>query len=178
MDYCTRRWGDTLDLIHDYRWVFILELASLYEIQAFQRVIMTLVGWALKVMGLQPCRALTATPWASSTPPHFLFVPQLYQEWGWQMSKPISWKLVSSTFCWEDHTHIPSLVRSSLRKKRKNPFLMLIAREGSKVSYIPARKRTKTPHLLKNHLRKIPHLSKPLLKNPSSKFLPRRILQK
>jgi len=64
----SRRWGDTLDLIQDCRGVFILDLASLYGIQAIQRVIMALVGWALRAMGLHHSKALIATPWASSTP--------------------------------------------------------------------------------------------------------------
>lgn len=93
------------------------------------------------------------------------------------MNKPILWNLTSSTFHWEGHTHILPLVRSPIRRKRKNPFLTPIAREDSKGSNIPERKRAKTPHLLRNQQRKTHHLGKPLLKNLSPKFLPRRIPQ-
>lgn len=85
--------------------------------------------------------------------------------------------MTSSTFCLGGHAHILPLVRSPLRKKRKDPFLTQIAREDSKGSNILERKKARAPHLLRNHLRKIHHIRNPLLKNPSPKSLPKRISQ-
>lgn len=76
MNYCIGRWRDTLDLIHDCRCAFILDLASLYGIQALQRITMEYVGWALRAMGLWQCKALIATPWSSSTPPLSYLCPR------------------------------------------------------------------------------------------------------
>ena len=36
---------------------------------------MTLLGWVLRELGLQPCKALIATQRASSTPQQCIFVP-------------------------------------------------------------------------------------------------------
>jgi len=80
MNHCIRSRGDAMGLIHDCRWVFILDLPSLYGIEALQRITMAFVRWVLRAMGLHSCRALIATPWAYPAPPFSCSCP-CYSRW-------------------------------------------------------------------------------------------------